>query len=210
MHLDDEEIVHIYRPDSPYLVCPPSNPHSSTASHYHCTLFHCFRNKHIFAPHDLSSFFTTHSITMAPSHHRNNNSATARARRFFGFGNRKANKTYLEVRSEIRSICKALDVFNQSSERWFDACFRVVDSITYFSRHQSYRRWWNNRENTLEGQRFYRHLKTLIVDSAGNLRTMKTSNNSVTVNTSYHADDSLPSCVSYPNSPAFCLTADIC
>lgn len=122
------------------------------------------------------------------------------ARAFFKLDNRTE---YNKIRREISNICSNLHVFNQTSERWYDAVYLIMDTISFFSKRQRYRKWFNNRDNTPEGVTFWENLKAIIVDAAGNVRTkFKTSYESEgkpqMITSCYHLDDHLPSCVRSP------------
>lgn len=112
---------------------------------------------------------------------------------------------YNRVRGEIRLICNELDVFNMSSDRWLDACCRTVDQITHFSRHQKFRRYWNERDYSAEGRVFFAYLKSIVADAGGNVRARYKADHGATGETQYitdcyHLSDGEDSCVSCHHS----------
>lgn len=91
---------------------------------------------------------------------------TTEAKEYFGLQNNHSQ--YLKIRSEIRQLCQELDVFNQQSDRWDDVLVRAVDQLTFFSKRQTYRKAWNDRQATQEGIDFLNALKAFVGDAAAN------------------------------------------
>lgn len=147
----------------------------------------------LFWPHSFSIF----TITMAPG----DSAAVRRAKNYFGLNTPVNRPLYLRIRTQIRNLCQQLGVINQASDRWWDVCVRTIDENSFFSRRQTYRRLWNQRDSSLAGQNFYTHLRNLIADSAGNnrdrlSRNYRSTRQPVPIVDCYHLTDNEASCVS--------------
>lgn len=72
------------------------------------------------------------------------------------------------MQGQIRSMTRAFDVLNQSSDRWDDAMAWVMDNVFWFSRRRTFRRAWNKRDASPEGRDLVACIKALVTNAAGN------------------------------------------